>query len=334
MSFYYGWRPYVPVAARRAQAAKKAAQFAKSGRTLSPVAIEGRTIARTFWGKAWCGHLESFSDYENRLPRGRAYARNGSVIDLQIAKEKISALVMGSSLYEISFAIKPLQNERWKAIKARSIGQIDSLVELLQGRFSDAVMRVITDRESGLFPAPTEIKKTCSCPDSAGLCKHLAAVLYGVGARLDEKPELLFLLRGVDHLELLEGAPAATGDLGPSALDSADLADVFGIEIAEASAPGKKPAAKPARAAKTPAKTKPKKPPAPKFAAAKLPPAKKEGVKKTPAKKPPAKLPAKKPLSQAAARKPTAPLLAKAIAAALLKAKSRARRRRLKKRKT
>jgi len=228
---YYGWKPYVPVAARRAQAAKKAAKFAKSGRQLSPVSIEGRAIAKTFWGKSWCDHLESFSDYENRLPRGRTYARNGSILDLQISQGVISALVMGSSLYEITFSITPLPESRWKAIKARSTGQIDSLVELLQGRFSDAVMRVITDRDSGLFPAPTEIKKSCSCPDWAGLCKHLAAVLYGIGARLDEKPELLFLLRGVDHTELLESAPAGAVDSGTSGIDANDLADVFGIEI-------------------------------------------------------------------------------------------------------
>jgi uncharacterized Zn finger protein len=285
MSYYYGWRPYVPVAARRAQAAKKAAQFAKSGRKLSPVNIEGRMIARTFWGKAWCDHIESFSDYENRLPRGRAYARNGSVIDLRIGAGKISALVMGSELYEILFTISPLAPARWKDIKSRSTGQIDSLVELLQGKFSDAVMRVITDRDTGLFPAPSQIKKSCSCPDSAGLCKHLAAALYGIGARLDEKPELLFVLRGVDHLELLDSAPSgtvATVATGSADIDSSDLADVFGIEIA---APDKTPkaAAKP-RAPKKPAA---KKPPAKKVAA-KKPPAKKEPPKKRASKSPPA----------------------------------------------
>ncbi|MEI8310382.1 MAG: SWIM zinc finger family protein [Verrucomicrobiota bacterium] len=266
MSFY-GWRPYVPVAQRRAQAAKKAAKFAKAGRSLAPVSIEGRGIAKTFWGKAWCQHLESFSDYENRLPRGRTYARNGSILDLQISPGSISALVMGSELYEIKFSISPLEKARWKAIKERSTGQIDSLVELLQGRFSDAVMRVITDRDSGLFPAPSEIEKSCSCPDWAGLCKHLAAALYGIGARLDEKPELLFLLRGVDHTELLGGAPAGTGTDGSSALDSADLADVFGIEIAAPDAIRTKKSGKQKAKPKTSRPAKPvKKPPAKKAA--------------------------------------------------------------------
>ena len=282
---YYGWRPYVPVAKRRAQAAKKAAQFAKSGRALSPVRIEGRTIAKTFWGKAWCEHLESFSDYENRLPRGRTYARNGSVLDLQIDKGTISALVMGSELYQIRFTISPLQDARWVAIKSRSTGQIDSLVELLQGRFSDAVMRVITDRDTGLFPAPSEIKKGCSCPDSAGLCKHLAAVLYGIGARLDEQPELLFLLRGVDHLELLESTPAESSASGPSALEAADLADVFGIEIAEAAPRAVKPPKKAPRKPASPTKTKARKI-APAIAVAKKKPVRKpQKLLKKPSKK-------------------------------------------------
>jgi uncharacterized Zn finger protein len=235
MSWNWNYRPYVSVAERRAKAAKHAQTLAKKGTKLSPVTIEGRTIARTFWGQAWCRHLESFSDYANRLPRGRTYVRNGSVIDLQIAAGRITTQVMGSTLYRGSVKVTPLKAERWKAIKADCAGKIDSLVGLLQGRLSDAVMRVITDRQKGLFPQPSEIKLECSCPDWAGLCKHLSAVLYGVGARLDAQPELLFALRGVDHLELIDAAadapalaPSANGD---GALDSAQLSEVFGIEI-------------------------------------------------------------------------------------------------------
>lgn len=236
MSWDWSYRPYVSVAERRAKAAKHAQKLAKKGTKLSPIAIEGRTIARTFWGQAWCRHLESYSDYANRLPRGRTYVRNGSVIDLQITPGKIVAQVMGSTLYHGTIKIAPLKAERWKAIKADCAGKIDSLVGLLQGRLSDAVMRVITDREKGLFPQPSEIKLECSCPDWADLCKHLAAVLYGVGARLDAQPELLFVLRGVDHLELI-GAAADLPALAPAAggidaLDATQLSDVFGIEIA------------------------------------------------------------------------------------------------------
>lgn len=214
---WHSFRPYVTAAERRAKAVKQAAKLFIKGRKLSPVQIKGRDIARTFWGKAWCSHLESFSDYENRLSRGRTYVRSGSVIDLQIAPGKITAKVMGSSLYEINLAIAPPDESRWQAIKDECAGKIDSLVELLQGRLSSAVLRIITDRDKGLFPKPSEIEKTCSCPDWADLCKHLAAVLHGVGSRLDQEPELLFVLRGVDHLELI-GSATETGGMAQAGL--------------------------------------------------------------------------------------------------------------------
>ena len=235
MSWEWNYRPYVSAAERRAKAERHARALSKKGARLAPVTIEGRMIARTFWGQAWCRHLESFSDYSNRLPRGRTYVRNGSVLDLQIEPGKIKAQIMGSRLYHGTVSVAPLKPDRWKAIKAECAGKIDSLVGLLQGRLSDAVMRVITDREKGLFPQPSEIKLACSCPDWADLCKHLAAVLYGVGARLDTQPELLFLLRGVDHLELI-GAAAESPTLTQAgtddgAMDADQLSDVFGIEI-------------------------------------------------------------------------------------------------------
>ncbi len=202
----YGWKPYVPVAQRRAQAAKEVAKRAKKGQEVSPVRIEGRTIASTFWGKAWCTNLESYSDYSNRLPRGRTYVRNGSVVHLKIEKGRIDALVSGSELYEVQIDIAPLPNQNWQALKAQSAGKIGTLVELLQGKLSKAVMELVTDRDQGLFPKPKEIKMQCDCPDGAGMCKHIAAVMYGVGNRLDSSPELLFVLRGVDHLELIEQA--------------------------------------------------------------------------------------------------------------------------------
>ena len=203
---YYGWHAYVPVAEKRRQAERKLAKLKKQGRSVAPVRIEGRTITKSFWGKSWCVNLERYSDYENRLPRGRTYVRNGSVIDLQIAKGEISAMVAGSELYQIKIAIAPVTRARWKSICRDCAGTVDSLVELLQGRLAKGVMDRVCREGDGLFPSPTEIKLSCSCPDWADMCKHVAAALYGVGARLDEKPQLLFVLRDVDENEMLASA--------------------------------------------------------------------------------------------------------------------------------
>jgi uncharacterized Zn finger protein len=232
---WWRFKPYVSVAQRRANAARQIAKMEKNGRKTAPVRIEGRTIATTFWGNAWCDNLESYSDFANRLPRGRTYVRNGSVVDLQIEPGRITALVAGSELYKIRIGIKPAAPRKWNEIKRRCAGQIGSLIELLQGRLSQGVMKIITDRNGGLFPKPAEIDLNCSCPDWADMCKHVAATLYGIGARLDEKPELLFVLRKVDHLELIEKA-GDVRDLRKKATDKKtiaanQLADVFGIEL-------------------------------------------------------------------------------------------------------
>jgi uncharacterized Zn finger protein len=236
--WYGDWKPYVPVARRRANAASYAAKLAKKeGRALAPIKIDGRKIVQTFWGEAWCDNLERYSDFANRLPRGRTYVRNGSVIDLCIENGKIKALVSGSEVYTATITITTLEKSAWNKIKKECSQSIASLIDLLQGKFDQGVMERLTQRDGGLFPKPGEIKMRCSCPDSAWLCKHLAAVMYGVGARFDSSPELLFTLRAVDHLELIGQAVAADnldktlGSGEPSALAGSDLGELFGIEI-------------------------------------------------------------------------------------------------------
>lgn len=247
MSRYYShFKPYVPVAQRRINAQSELQKIQKKGRVIEPLGkLSHRSkIATSFWGSAWCKHLESFSDYENRLPRGRTYVRNGSVLHLGITPGRIEAIVQGSSLYEQTITINTLPATTWQTLQSRSQGKIGSLIELLQGKISGEIMTIVTHKDDGLFPKPKEIKLSCTCPDYAGLCKHLAAVLYGIGARLDTQPELLFKLRGVDHNELISAADSATV-LGNAAqtsgrrrtLDSAALGDVFGIEIEPEIAP-------------------------------------------------------------------------------------------------
>lgn len=235
---YYGFAPYVPVAQRRAKAARYAAALAKKEkRKLAPVELLSGGIAKTFWGKAWCEHLEQFSDFENRLPRGRTYVRNGSVIDLRITSGEIRSIVSGSDLYHIKVSITTLSAAAWKQIKHDCSQAVDSLMELLTGKFDRGIMQRLTQRNDGLFPRPAEIKMSCSCPDYAVLCKHVAATLYGVGARLDREPEVLFTLRKVDPLELVRDASGsenldrALKGQGAKSLAETDLGELFGIEI-------------------------------------------------------------------------------------------------------
>ncbi len=234
--YYDDWSPYVSMGARRATAQRELAKRKKNGHTVSPVVINGRTITATFWGKAWCDNLEQYSDYANRLPRGRTYVRNGSVVDLQITPGAVQALVSGSQLYSVTVQLSPLAKERWKSICEDCAGAIDSLVELLQGKLSKAVMERICRPKTGLFPAPAEINLACSCPDGAYMCKHLAAVLYGIGARLDHRPELLFHLRGIDEKQLIakaaESIPLAKAvPANSKILGGADLAAMFGLDM-------------------------------------------------------------------------------------------------------
>src|SRR3954470_15299561 len=244
MDYEWGWRPYVSVAERRRQTMQEMAKLRKKGQTVSPVVIEGRTIVKTFWGKSWCENLERYSDFANRLPRGRTYVRNGSVIDLQIGPGEIQALVSGTDIYKVKVRVTPVAKARWESICKDCAGAIDSLIELLQGRFSKGVMERVCQRKTGLFPSPNEIQLSCSCPDWADMCKHVAAVLYGIGARLDQQPDLLFRLHDVDEKELIAGAGQALplAKKAPAAkkvLGGEDLSALFGLDMVPDASPAK-----------------------------------------------------------------------------------------------
>ena len=230
------WPTYVPVAERRRKAAGEIERLRKKGHPVTPILIEGRAIARTFWGRAWCDNLESYQDYENRLPRGRAYVRHGAVIDLQISALEIKAMVSGSSIYRITMTLEALPPAQWHSLREDCAGGINSLVELLQGRFSKGVMERLCHQDKGLFPKPSEIRFSCTCPDGATMCKHVAAALYGVGVRLDENPELLFRLRAVNPDDLLANLdktlPFSSQPLDAGrVLESDDVSALFGLDL-------------------------------------------------------------------------------------------------------
>ena len=199
---YYKSAP--TVAERREKSQMHQEKLRKKGEDIKPIVIEGRKITKTFWGDAWCRQMESFSDYSNRLPRGRSYVRHGTVCHLEITSQNVKALVSGSKIYEVNIKIKPYSKQKWKMLRNKCQGKISSLVALLKGELSEEIMELVTEPDSGLFPQSKEIAFGCSCPDWASMCKHIAAVLYGIGTRLDEEPELLFVLRGVDYKELVD----------------------------------------------------------------------------------------------------------------------------------
>jgi uncharacterized Zn finger protein len=226
----YDFPEYITVEERRRKAQREAE---KLGGT-SPVVIAGSQIARTFWGKSWCQNLERYSDYANRLPRGRTYVRSGCVVHLQIAAGNVKAFVSGSRLYNVEVKVSPIPKPRWKALCHDCAGAIDSLVELLEGRFPKVTMERLCRQTTGLFPSPAEMKFDCTCPDSARMCKHMAAVLYGIGARLDDQPALLFTLREVNQQDLIMNAgQAMTKRVTARILETRDLSELFGIDIAE-----------------------------------------------------------------------------------------------------
>jgi uncharacterized Zn finger protein len=227
------------VAERKARAEAAAIRLGvKTKSAAQPIEVVGRTITRTFWGNAWCENLQSYADLAYRLDRGRSYVRSGAVIDLRIDGAEVNARVVGTRVYEVRIALRKIAPARWKEIVRACTGRIGSLVALLRGELPDEVMEVVTARGTGLFPEPAELEMHCDCPDSAALCKHLAASLYGVGVRLDDQPQLLFQLRGVEAGDLIEHATAglaAAPKKGAATLEgnTSDLAELFGIELVD-----------------------------------------------------------------------------------------------------
>jgi len=240
---YWGYPEYVTVAEKKARAARKLKELSKKNPHMKPVVIKGSAIARTWWGKAWNRNLEQYADYSNRIGRGRNYIRHGAVLDLQIESGEVNALVQGSrpKPYSVSIKIQTLKKDIWLKIKTSCEDTLESFQELLAGAFPKTLGEIFTSRDTGMFPAPREIKFSCSCPDWASMCKHVAAVLYGVGARLDEDPKLFFRLRDADITRLIKQTVAGrTEKLLEKAsrktariMEDTDLSAVFGIDIDE-----------------------------------------------------------------------------------------------------
>lgn len=229
MSYNYG--PYVNRATKQKNANREATKLKKKGVKVSPVKIEGRTIAKSFWGKAWCDDLERNGPDANRLAKARTYARNGSIVHLELSKNKVRAIVAGSSIYQVEIVFNELEQAKWLAFQNKCKGQVSSLVDLLAGKIPESVMKLVSEEGQGLFPGTGKMKFSCTCPDFTSLCKHVAAVLYGVGSRLDSDPELIFRLRGVDPRDLLPEIKSLTKSSNQKAISNEELEDIFGVDI-------------------------------------------------------------------------------------------------------
>lgn len=237
----YGYPRYVSVAEKKAKAIKNFEKLKKKNPDIEAIIIKGRKLARTWWGEAWNENLESYSDYENRLPRGRSYVRHRAILDLKILPKKINAIVHGNSSkpYQIEITIKELKKKNWEKISKSCEGKIESLEKLIDGKFPDELADIFTAKNKGLFPRPEEIDFNCSCPDYATMCKHIAAVLYGVGSKLDEDPSLFFTLRNVDIDDLITKAISQKSESllkksdkkSSRVIDDDDLSDMFDIDL-------------------------------------------------------------------------------------------------------
>ncbi|MCX4243994.1 SWIM zinc finger family protein [Paraliomyxa miuraensis] len=256
------------------------------GRDPDPVRGQGQKLAQTFWGRAWCNNLHQYHDYANRLPRGRTYLRQGAVLDLAIGRGSVTALVFGHSLYEVRVDIEAVARGRWAALRKQCAGGLSSVIELLEGRIGNEVMEAVTAPRTGLFPEPRDIRLACSCPDWASMCKHVAAALYGVGIRLDERPQLLFELRGVDPQQLVGSPKHIVGEVAGDRRLDGELSDIFGVQIEGAPAvPAATRSAKKASTEKASAKKASTKKASTRKASAKKASTKKASTKKASAKK-------------------------------------------------
>lgn len=236
---YYGYPKYESVAEKKAKANKSLEKLRKKDPDIEPVLIEGRTLAKNWWGKSWNTNLESYADYRNRISRGKSYVKNNAVLDLKISQGRALAKVQGSRAkpYDVKITIDALDNKKWERVTELCNHRIDSLEQLIEGKFPKELEILFTDKKYGMFPSPQEIHFSCSCPDWAYMCKHVAAALYGIGSRLDYNPMLFFELRNINGQELirksmerkLESMLTNAGKKSKREIDFKDIGDIFGL---------------------------------------------------------------------------------------------------------
>lgn len=164
------------------------------------------SFSSTWWGKQWIDVLESFG-WANRLERGRRYARNGSVSELNIEKGKIVAKVRGSrnTPYKVTIKLAKLKKKQWQTVLKYLSTKALYAAKLLSGNMPEDIAAIFQEAGVNLLPEDdSELSTKCSCPDFAVPCKHIAAVHYLIARELDKDPFLVFKLRGMAKDEVLD----------------------------------------------------------------------------------------------------------------------------------
>ncbi len=174
--------------------------------------MSGRTrFGLTWWGQRWIDALEALGAvYANRLPRGRTYARKGTVQDLAIDAGAVTARVQGSRArpYRVQLQLPVFDDPTWEAITTALASRVRLSAELLDATMPEDIDEVLAECGVSLFPSARELTTRCSCPDVANPCKHVAAVHYVLAQTFDADPFLLMTLRGRDRDTLLGGLRA------------------------------------------------------------------------------------------------------------------------------
>ena len=195
-----------------------------------------KKYGNTWWGKQWLNALNNI-DYSNRLPRGRTYANKGLTKNIMILRNRVTADVSGSRPrpYKVEYTFPAFSANDKAGILDIVTSNPLHLSRLLNRDLPEELHELCNKKGINLFPRSwRDIEGSCSCPDFAKPCKHMAAVLYKIANEIDQNPFLVFQLHDFDLFKELE-------DVGYTAekhkeipvLSTKDLSQTFSFEKTE-----------------------------------------------------------------------------------------------------
>jgi uncharacterized Zn finger protein len=187
----------------------------------TPIPVRDGIKARTkrgqfgehWWARRWIEVLESFG-WDNRLQRGRSYARKGQVMSIDVQPGRVTARVQGSrrTPYTVRINVERLGDDEWERAIDAVAEQALFAARLLVGEMPTEIEEAFLAAGVSLFPTSRDVGMSCSCPDWVVPCKHIAAVYYLLGEEFDRDPFLLFTLRGCTREHLMTALRARRAD--------------------------------------------------------------------------------------------------------------------------